>query len=127
MKLCTFGGEQAAPDSVLADVPVPQGQVQAVRADRADAADRDGDGWLAACGTRVCADREPKVGIDVTAGAPGPPDDVYPPCPSRDFKHFPASGAELNEMVNGTSVLRRGTAGAWLGGAVRLTHELAVG
>src|SRR5215468_3073357 len=52
------GGDQAAPDTVLADVPVPQRQLQALGAHRAPGADGDRRGGLVSGPGCVDADRE---------------------------------------------------------------------
>jgi hypothetical protein len=57
------GRDEAAPDAVLADCPVPQRQLQARAAHGAGRADSDGAGRLAASCFRFSADREPFVGI----------------------------------------------------------------
>src|SRR5262249_56040133 len=72
------GGDQAAPDTVLAYVPVPQRQLQALGAHRAPGADGDRRGGLASGPGCVDADREPFVGAKAAVSAPGVPGDPGP-------------------------------------------------
>jgi hypothetical protein len=72
------GGDQAAPDTVLADIPGPQRQFQALRAHRAGGADGDRRGRLVAGLACFCTDREPLVGIEGAVSAAGVPDDPGP-------------------------------------------------
>ena len=73
-----FGWDQAAPDTVLADVPVPQGERQALGAYQAGRADGDRSGCLLPSLACLGADREPLVGIEAAVGTPGVPDDPGP-------------------------------------------------
>ena len=73
-----FGGDQAAPDTVLADIPVPQRKRQAWGSHQAGRADGDGGGRLLASLARLGTDREPLVGIKAAISAPGVPDDPGP-------------------------------------------------
>jgi hypothetical protein len=59
----TFGWDEAAPDAMLTDCPVPQRQLQACVAHGAGRADSDRAGRLATGGLRVDADGKPFVGI----------------------------------------------------------------
>jgi hypothetical protein len=72
------GGDQAAPDTVLADIPVPQRQFQALGAYQAGGADRDRRGRLVAGLVCFRTDREPLVGIEGAVSAAGVPDDPGP-------------------------------------------------
>ena len=69
----TLGGDQAAPNTVLTDIPAPQRQRQALDAYHADG---DGRGRLLASLVGLHTDREPVVGIEVAVSAPGVPDDL---------------------------------------------------
>src|SRR5260370_10651608 len=73
-----FGCDQAAPDAVLADVPVPQRECQALGSYLAGRADGDRSGCLLASLACLGTYREPLVGIEVTVSAPGVPDDPGP-------------------------------------------------
>src|SRR5260370_19085211 len=73
-----FGWDQAAPDTVLADVPVPQGERQALGAYQAGRADSDRSGCLLPSLACLGADREPLVGIEAAVSTPGVPDDPGP-------------------------------------------------
>src|SRR5260370_36419825 len=73
-----FGWDQAAADTVLADVPVPQGDRQALGAYQAGRADGDRGGCLLPGLACLGADREPLVGIEATVSTPGVPDDPGP-------------------------------------------------
>src|SRR5260370_19490521 len=70
-----FGCDQAAPDTVLAEFPVPQRERQALGAHRAGRADGDRSGRLLASLACLGADREPLVGVKAGVSAPGVPDD----------------------------------------------------
>jgi hypothetical protein len=72
----TFGRDEAAPDTVLADCPMPQRQLQACAAHGTGPADSDGAGRLAAGCLRFSADREPFVGIKSAIGASRLPGDL---------------------------------------------------
>jgi hypothetical protein len=63
------GRDEAAPDAVLADCPVPQRQLQTRAAHGAGRADSDGPGRLAAGCLRFGADGEPFVGINSAISA----------------------------------------------------------
>jgi hypothetical protein len=76
-----FGGDQAAPDTVLADIPVPQGQRQALSAHHAGGAHGDRGGRLLAGFAYLRTDREPLVGIKAAARATGVPDNPHPQRP----------------------------------------------
>jgi hypothetical protein len=78
------GGDQAAPDTVLADIPGPQRQFQALRAHRAGGADGDRRGRLVAGLACFRTDREPLVGIEGAVSAAGVPDDPGPQGPIGD-------------------------------------------
>src|SRR5260370_11374832 len=73
-----FGCDQAAPYAVLADVPVPQGERQALSAYQAGRADGDRSGRLLASLACLGADREPLVGVEAAVSTPGVPDDPGP-------------------------------------------------
>src|SRR5260370_4402599 len=73
-----FGWDQAAADTVLADVPVPQGERQALGAYQAGRADSDRSGCLLPSLACLGADREPLVGIEAAVSTPGGPDDPGP-------------------------------------------------
>ena len=73
-----FGGDQAAPDTMLADIPVPQRQLQALGAYQAAGADGDRRGRLPAGLVGLHTDREPLVGVKAAVSAPGMPDDPGP-------------------------------------------------
>jgi hypothetical protein len=62
-QLRAVGGDQAAPDTVLADVPVPQRELQALAAHPAGGADSDSRGRLLTSPVRLGADREPLIRI----------------------------------------------------------------
>jgi hypothetical protein len=64
-----FVRDEAAPDTVLADGPLPQRELEARAAHRAGRADGDGPGGLAAGGLGVGTDREPCVGIKTAISA----------------------------------------------------------
>jgi hypothetical protein len=70
----SVSGDQAAPDTVLADVPVLQGQGQAVAAYWAGRADSDRRGCFLAGPAGVGADREPLIGIEAGIRTLGVPD-----------------------------------------------------
>ena len=74
-----IGGDQATPDTVLADAPVPQRQLQAVAAYQAARAHRDRSGRFLTRPARLDVDREPRIGIQAAVSAPGVPGD-----PSRE-------------------------------------------
>jgi hypothetical protein len=76
--LRAVGGDQATPDTVLADVPVPQRQRQALAAYQAGRADGDRRGRLLAGLACLGAEREPLVRIKVAASTPGVPGDLGP-------------------------------------------------
>ncbi len=82
--LRALGGDQATPDAVLADVPVPQGQRQALAAHRAGRADSDRHGRLLASDARLSADREPLIRIKTALSAPGVCDDLSPQRPTGE-------------------------------------------
>jgi hypothetical protein len=66
-----FGWEQAAPDAVLADIPVPQRERQAWDAYQAGRADGDRSGRFMARLVRLGTDREPLVGVKAAVSALG--------------------------------------------------------
>src|SRR5258706_12717173 len=72
------GGDQAAPDTVLADIPVPQRQFQALGACQAGGADGDRRGRLAAGLGWFRADRGPMGGVAGAVRAAGVPVDPGP-------------------------------------------------
>src|SRR5260370_30285669 len=72
------GGAQAAPDAMLADIPVPQRQGQALGAYRTGRADGDRGGCLLPGLACLGADREPLVGIEAGVSTAGVPDDPVP-------------------------------------------------
>ena len=76
-----FGGDQAAPDTVLADIPVPQRQRQALGAHHAGGAHGDRGGRLLAGFVYLHTDREPLVGIQAATRATGVPDNPHPQRP----------------------------------------------
>jgi hypothetical protein len=63
---------------VLADVPVPQRQRQALAAHQAGAADSDRRRRLLTSHARLGADREPLIGVKTAISAPGMPDHPGP-------------------------------------------------
>src|SRR5258708_1997384 len=63
---------------MLADIPVPQRQLQALGAYQADGADGNRRGRLPAGLVRLHTDREPPVGVKAAVSAPGVPDDPGP-------------------------------------------------
>jgi len=65
------GGDQAGPDTVLADIPLPQRQFQALGAYQAGGADGDRRGRLVAGLVCFRTDREPLVGIEGAVSAAG--------------------------------------------------------
>jgi hypothetical protein len=69
----SLGGDEAAPDTVLADVPVPQRERQAVAAHWAGHAESDGCGCLLGGPARFSVDREPLIGIESAISTPGVP------------------------------------------------------
>ena len=73
-----FGGDQAAPDAMLADIPVPQRELQALGVYQAGGADGDRRGRLPAGLVCLHTDREPLVGVKAAVGAPGVLDDPGP-------------------------------------------------
>ena len=77
-QLRAVGGDQATPDTVLADVPVPQRQRQALAAHQAGAADSDRRRRLLTSHARLGADREPLIGVKTAITAPGMPDHPGP-------------------------------------------------
>src|SRR5215468_7359341 len=72
------GCDQATPDTVLADVPVPQRQRSASRAYQATSADGGRGGWLVAGVGWLGADREPLAGMKAAASTAGIPGDLRP-------------------------------------------------
>src|ERR1700745_391529 len=66
------------PDAMLADLPVPQRQLQAFGAYQAGGADGDGCGRLPAGLVCLHTDREPLVGVKAAVSAPDVPDDPGP-------------------------------------------------
>src|SRR5262249_26482565 len=77
-QLSAVGGDQTAPDTMLADVPVPQRQLQALGTHRAAGADGDGRGRLVPGPGCVETDWEPFVGGKAAVSAPGVPGDPGP-------------------------------------------------
>jgi hypothetical protein len=65
-----LGDDKAAPDAVLADIPVPQRQLQALGAYRAGQADVDSARGFAAGYFLVRTDWKPCVGIKGSVSAP---------------------------------------------------------
>jgi hypothetical protein len=72
------GGDHTAPDTVLADIPRPQRQFQALGAYKAGDADGDRRGRLVAGLACFRTGREPLVGIEAAVSAAGVPDDLGP-------------------------------------------------
>jgi hypothetical protein len=72
------GCDQAAPDTVLADVPVPQRQLQALGPYGATGADGDRGRCLVAGLGWLDTDRVPLVGVKAAVSAPGLPRDPGP-------------------------------------------------
>lgn len=72
------GGDHAAPDTVLADIPRPQRQFEALGAYKARDADGDRRGRLAAGLVCFRTGREPLVGIEAAVSAASVPDDPGP-------------------------------------------------
>jgi hypothetical protein len=70
-----IGGDQATPDTVLADVPLPQRQHQALAAHQAASADSDRSGRLLARPAWLSTEREPLIGIQTAISTPGVPGD----------------------------------------------------
>jgi hypothetical protein len=66
-----IGGDQTTPDTMFANAPVPQRQLQALAAYQAARADSDRGGRLLTGPARVNADREPLVGIQTAVSTPG--------------------------------------------------------
>lgn len=77
----TLGRDHAAPDAMLANIPVPQRERQALAAHRAVLADGDRSGSLLPGLLRPRADREPHISVEAAFRAPGLPDDSRP-CPA---------------------------------------------
>src|SRR6185437_4017719 len=75
------GRDQAAPDAVLGDVPVPKRQRQALATYQAASADSDRSRCFLAGFDRLGADREPCVGMKAAVGTSGVPDDPAPQPP----------------------------------------------
>src|ERR1700677_2197248 len=74
----SVGGDEAAPDTVLADVPVPQRQLQALGPDGATSADGDRGRCLVARLGWLDTERIPLVGVKAAVSAPGLPGDPGP-------------------------------------------------
>jgi hypothetical protein len=72
------GCDQATPDTVLADVPVPQQQCPAPRAYKATSADGGRGGWLVAGAGWLGTDRGPLAGMKAAASTAGIPGDLGP-------------------------------------------------
>ena len=72
------GWGQPAPHAVLADVPMPQRQHQALAPDQATGADRDRSGGLQPGTGRIHADREPLIRVKAAVSTPGIPDHLGP-------------------------------------------------
>ena len=68
------GCDQPAPHTVLADIPMPQRQHQALAPDQATGADRDRSGGLLARPGRIHADREPLVRVKPAISTSAIPD-----------------------------------------------------
>jgi hypothetical protein len=73
-----LGGEHATPYAVLADIPVPKRQREALGAHRARCADGDRRGRLVTSLPDLHAHRKPVFGIERTCRAAGLPDDLHP-------------------------------------------------
>jgi len=72
------GGDHTAPDTMLADIPRPQRQFQALGAYKAGDADGDRRGRLVAGPVCFRTGRKPLVGIEAAVSATGVPDDPGP-------------------------------------------------
>jgi hypothetical protein len=104
------GGEQAAPDSVLADIPMPQRQFQALGAYQAGGADRDSRRSLVAGLVCLRTDREPLVGIEGAVSAAGVPDDPVPQGPIGELdgrRRIRRPGRSPVQSVRGRPGIRR--------------------
>ena len=77
-QLRAVGCDQPAPHAVLADIPMPQRQHQALALDQATGAHRDRSGGLLARPARINADREPPVRVKAAIGTPAMPDHPGP-------------------------------------------------
>jgi hypothetical protein len=104
------GGDHTAPDTVLADIPRPQRQFQALGAYKAGDADGNRRGRLVAGLACFRTGREPLVGIEAAVSAAGVPDDPGPQglIRQRDRRRRirrPASGPA--QGVGGRPVIRR--------------------
>src|SRR6266481_3338604 len=73
MQVRAVGCDQAAPDTVLANVPVPQRQLQALGPYGTTGADGDRGRCLVAGPGRLDTDRVPLVGVKAAVSAPGLP------------------------------------------------------
>src|SRR5260370_12613389 len=78
MQVRAVGCDQAATAPVLADVPVPQRQLQALGPYGATGADSDRGRCLVAGLGWLDTDRVPPVGVKVAVSAPGLPGDPGP-------------------------------------------------
>jgi hypothetical protein len=96
-----LGCDQAAPDTVLADVPVPQRQLQALGPYGATDADRDRGRCLVARLGWLDTDRVPLVRVKAAVSAPGVPSDPGPqgivgqPLDGKAAGHVTASPDDL--------------------------------
>lgn len=114
----TFGGGQAAPDAVLADVPVPKRERQARGADRAGCADGNRRRLLPGL-LDLHALREPLFGIMAAVSAAGMPDDAGPQGlindrPGQRQMRRPGS-CPLRGAGSRRGILRRGARGTAIG------------
>jgi hypothetical protein len=73
-----LGRDRAAPDAMLANVPVTQRERQALAAYRAGLANGDRGGSLPPGLLRPGTDREPLISVEAAIGAPGLPNDARP-------------------------------------------------
>jgi len=103
------GGDHAAPDTVLADIPRPQRQFEALGAYKARDADGDRRRRLAAGLVCIRTGREPLVGIKAAVGAAGVPDDPGPQgmIGEPDGRRIRRPGSGPVQGAGGRSVIRR--------------------
>jgi hypothetical protein len=108
----TFGGDEAAPDAVLADVPVPERERQARVAYRAAGADGDRRGCFLTGLLDPHAHGEPLFGIMAAVRAAGMPDDAGPQGlvgeRPGDRKAWPSSHCPVRGSGSRRGILRSG-------------------